>query len=459
MTVRRLLAALLIAAAGAGAAGSAPAAGGRGGLFSSYQTVTVELKAPFDELFANARDDKEYSVQGFLAYTAEGGDRGAIRDVKVALRGHTSRGESECAFPKLKLSFDDSDDAPLFAGRTSVKVGTHCDDKDALTPKYGRLPNERSPWREAFVYRLLDILNVPALKARPARITYVFTDSGDDGSNGRRLTRNALLLEDDDDAKQRFSATGAITEEEFTNADAAFAPADTARLVFAEALIGNFDWCLRMTPRDTYRCDGRHPLWNILAFTRDGRTTPVIYDFDVSGMVAGRHHWFDDVYNEAFVASKSRPAVEVLGQLQRTRSLFQRDVLDATRASFLERKDAVYAALHDAPLDEDGRSTIKEYADSFFDAIASDEAFYRPVVVARDAMAWRDEERKERACGTRSGIPPGTPVTEPLESRGSMARVILLDVFWRWAAPDVCTAVHRDAVWIDRAAIGRNYPR
>jgi len=459
MTARRLLRALLVALAGAGAAASAKPAGGAGELFSSYRTVTVELRAPFDDLFANARDDKEYSVEGSLAYTADTGERGAIRDVKVALRGHTSRGESECAFPKLKLSFAATDQAPLFAGRTSVKVGTHCDDKDGLTPKYGRLANERSPWREAFVYRLLDALEVPALKARPARITYVFTSGDGNAGEGRRLTRNALLLEDDDDAKQRFGASGDITEEKFTSADAAFAPADTARLVFAEALIGNFDWCLRMTRGDTYRCDARHPLWNILAFTRDGRATPVIYDFDVSGMVAGRHQWFHEVYNEAFVPSKSAAAVEVLGQLQRTRSLFPRDLLNATRASFLQRKNDAYAALKDAPLDEEGRGTIKEYADSFFDAIASDEAFYRPVVVTPESVAWLDAERSERACGARSSIPVGTPVSEALESRGGMARVRLLDVFWHWAPPDVCAAAHRDPVWVDQAAISRQYPK
>ena len=30
-----------------------------GGLFSSYRPLTVELKAPFDDLFANARDDNQ----------------------------------------------------------------------------------------------------------------------------------------------------------------------------------------------------------------------------------------------------------------------------------------------------------------------------------------------------------------------------------------------------------------
>src|SRR6185436_16494514 len=131
-------------------------------------------------------------------------------------------------------------------------------------------------------------------------------------------------------------------------------------------------WCLRMTADDTYRCDARRILWNVMAFRGNGRTFPLIYDFDVSGMVAGHHLWFGDVYNEAFVSSKSRPEIEVLGQLQRTRALFPRAVLDATRTRFMERKTGAYSALRQAPLDEAGRRRIQEYLDAFYNAIGSE---------------------------------------------------------------------------------------
>ena len=52
-------------------------------------------------------------------------------------------------------------------------------------------------------------------------------------------------------------------------------------------------------------------------FAREGgRSLPLIYDFDESGMVTGRHDWFDDVLNENFSPVKSHPDVEVLAQLQ-----------------------------------------------------------------------------------------------------------------------------------------------
>ena len=101
-------------------------------------------------------------------------------------------------------------------------------------------------------------------------------------------------------------------------------------------MIGNFDWCLRMFGGDIYRCDERHPLWNVLAVTRsEGHALPLIYDFDLAGPVVGRHVWFKQVFDATYVQPPSNVRVEVLAQVQRTRSLFDRALLDETRAHFL----------------------------------------------------------------------------------------------------------------------------
>src|SRR5205823_7793661 len=111
------------------------------------------------------------------------------------------------------------------------------------TPKFGRLANERSPVREAFVYRLLDAAGVATLRARPARVSYV-----DKGAQAPPLVRNAILLEDDDDLMKRLDGTGKITMERFTSARDQFAPLDTAAMAFAQAMIANYDWCVRFYP-------------------------------------------------------------------------------------------------------------------------------------------------------------------------------------------------------------------
>jgi len=456
--VRTLLPAAVCALA---AAALAIAAGD--GVFSSDAPLTLQLKAPFNDLFLHPRTDDEYAVNGVLSYAGEGVAEKPIGQVKVSLRGNTSKRETECSFPKLKLRFDARPDDPLFSGLSTVKIGTHCgesDDKE-LTAKFGRLPNEHSPLREAFVYRLLGALDVPTLKARTARIAYVYADpqpNGEGPDQSRPIVRNAMIVEDGDDAKKRLGAEKEIDEAKFTNAAEMLAPEDTARLAFAEALIGNFDWCLKFTASDTYRCDARHPLWNILGLEVRGRVTPLIYDFDVSGMVAGRHLWFADVFNEAFVRSKSHEEVEVLAQLQRTRSLFTRDMLDSTRKRFADRKDAAYQTFDRATLDDNGRREIKAYMDAFFNTLGSEDAFYRPVVTAKNAMLYTTPDKATTACGARSTIPVGTPVSDPTATENGMVQVVVLDALWHWAPPTKCDTVHKTAVWIEGGAISSKYP-
>lgn len=426
-------------------------------LFSTETPVAFEVKAPFADLIAAGRETEDYSVDGVVSSGGDSSRNAAGDSVKVALRGHTSRRESECSFPKLKLRFNVTPAEGPFAGIRSIKVGTHCGDStdDAPTSRFGRLPNERSPYREAFVYRLLDVFGVPTLKARAARITYVYSDA----PHEQPLVRNAMLLEDDDDARKRLGADQEIEPSAFSNARDAFTAEDTAQTAFAEAAIGNFDWCLRMTAADRYRCDARRILWNVMALRAGRRTFPLIYDFDVSGMVAGRHLWFADVYNQAFVPSKSHPEIEVLGQLQRTRSLFPRAVLDATRKRFIERKAAAYGALRQAPLDDAGRRRIQEYMDVFYNTIGSDDAFYRPVVTAPDTMPYTTAERGATVCSDRGAVPIGTAVSEPLATRGSMMQVVLLDTQWHWATPVKCPEIHKGAVWIETSAVSRDFPK
>src|SRR5262245_39169300 len=196
---------------------SAPSA-----LFSSYEPVSLRVEAPFAELFSRAKNEPEYAVQGTLMTSGSGHDDAKL-PVTISLRGHTSRRDTECTFPKLKIDLRQANgaDAGVLAGLKTLKLGTHCGENaaDTLTRRYGRLPNERSPFREVAVYRLLDALGIPALRARPAKVTYVYIDSrsAQGGEGAEPLVRNAMLLEDDDDAIKRLGGTGEIDPEQFTS--------------------------------------------------------------------------------------------------------------------------------------------------------------------------------------------------------------------------------------------------
>src|SRR6476646_7929297 len=94
----------------------------------------------------------------------------------------------------------------------------------------------------------------------------------------RRATRSPLLREDDDDAMKRAGGTTELTLENFGNVASRHASADAGSIAFGEAMIGNFDWCLKFSPDDTYRCNEPKPLWNVLAFDRGDGTSLLMKD-------------------------------------------------------------------------------------------------------------------------------------------------------------------------------------
>lgn len=419
-------------------------------LLEAKGPAELTLEAPLQELFATGSEDESVAVQGTVTFKSPvSGADVVLTGVAVSVRGHTSRRETECPFPKLKLKVKS-------AG--SLKIGTHCGEAadEELTPKFGRLANEKSPQREALVYDLLRAVDAPGLRTRVARITYL------DKAQPQPLVRHALLLEDDDEAMKRVGGTAEIPLETFGSVATRGVAADAARIAFAQAMIGNFDWCLKFSPDDIYRCNEPRPLWNVLAFDHGGgKASLLMKDFDLAGMVVGRHTWFDKVWNRAFVPEgtgrQAEIAIEVLSQVQRTRSLFPRATLDGERKHFIGRKAAAYDAVRAATVDDTGREIATAYLDAFYAAIAEDEQYYRPIVVRNDVQVFLDADGTREACGPKDVMRPGTPVNE-IDRSGSMSRVVILDVMWRWASRNECHAVQDGPVWIPSNAIIRNFP-
>jgi len=426
-------------------------------LLDGTTTLSLTLEAPLQKLFAyKSADDERVFVPGTLSYKDPGsGSNVVVSGLEVSVRGHTSRNDEECTFPKLKVKAK---------GAGTLRIGTHCGElpDDQLTAKYGRLANEKSPLREGVAYRVLVALGVPTLRTRPARITYI-----DAGARGTPLVRNALLIEDDNDAMARVGGVSAIALEQFGNVRSRDGISDASRIAFGEAAIGNFDWCLKFTPDDDYRCNDPKPLWNIMAFDRDGnrpaqrrpregRTALVMKDFDLAGMVVGHHSWFKLVFASAFVPSGSETETAVVAQVQRARSLFPRAELDALRHGVMTRKSAAYRAVESADVDRDGRELARTHLDTFYRAI-SDPEFYLPVIARAGVQVYKDSAATAEACGPKDTLPVGTPV-KPLQKAGRMSQVILLDALWRWGAKNPCQAVIAGPVWVETSAITSRFP-
>jgi hypothetical protein len=104
-------------------------------------------------------------------------------------------------------------------------------------------------------------------------------------------------------------------------------------------------------------------------------------------------------------------------------------------------------------MDDAGRDAAQSYLDAFFAAIETDTSFYRPVLVVRTPV-WTDPTGSRPACAEEA--PPGTPVSEPLETTGDKSRVVVLDALWQWA--EKCEAIRLNPVWVPTAAISEKYP-
>ena len=423
------------------------------GLFGSTSILEATIEAPFANLIANGRRSTDYAVIGTVTFTDRAtGRTTSVENVKISTRGHTSLRESECDFPKLKLDFTGArGEGSLFQGMSAVKVGTHCSDRpDGPGGKYGRWPNEKAAHREAFVYRLLDDDERGDVESA-AGADHLHRPEGP--SIAAAHPRRPCSSKTTTSCSSVSAGDSELPANQFGSATSVFAMPDLARLFFAQAMIGNFDWCLRMSPRDTYRCNDTTPIWNMVGVIKpEGMAVPVIHDFDIAGMVTTRHIWFGKVFNRAFAPSEAE--IEVLAQVQRTRSVFPRDLLDATRSDLVGRKAAAYQVLGDSAMDDAGRQTAKAYLDAFFAAIETDEAFYRPVIVARTPI-YLDADGSRPACTDEA--PAGTPVGPALETAGELSRIVPLDALWQWA--EKCEAVRLNPVWVPTAVISSRYPQ
>jgi len=336
-------------------------------LTAANSPVAMRLTAPFNELFVHAYDEGGRTFPGTL--TVESAEtRPVEQDVEVSVRGNSSKAPNECSFPKLKIR----------AGERTFKLGTHCGEREDgdLTPVLGRWANEKSPPREALVYSLVAAAGVRTLRARVARVTYVYSDPkpGKIPDQRQPIVRNAMLLEDDEDAISRLGGNRPV--EGFTDAERQFSREDAVDVVLAEGMIGNLDWCLSFTTTDPKRCDAHVPIYNMLAVEGRNGAFPVLYDFDLSGMVAGRREWFGGTLTAAFNPPRAAIEKEILGQVQRLRSFYSRAELDSARRRFISRAPAIHATLDAATVDPVGRALAATYLDVFFSIVGSDEQFY-----------------------------------------------------------------------------------
>ena len=232
-------------------------------LFSGYEVKNFSLAAPLTDLFnsrtGNSFTSKQYTVPGSISYLDDHNQKITI-SVKIRLKGHITL--VNCPFPKMELELSRQQTLnTIFEGTKQIDLNTHCAEPNDSTVEQ-RLRYSFENHREAVIYRIMEILEMPTLKARPVIMQYF-----DNTPNVTPIVKSAstyqtFFLEDVSDLRKRLNAKeirGAKSEqksmvdpsdkeklaqysftlaEETPNVDYS----DIARITLFQYFVGNTDW-------------------------------------------------------------------------------------------------------------------------------------------------------------------------------------------------------------------------
>jgi len=309
-------------------------------LFASDEPLEFTLTADFKATFKSRDTLNIKSQKATLTVKDSSGTPVAI-PIEIAPRGHFRLRSDVCNFPPIRLIFSDSGKKGTpFGGQKSLKLGTHCNQKDK---EYAEIPV-----REYAAYETLNMLTDWSYKARLAKVTYVQT-----GDEKDAVTKYGLLIEDESDmAKRNGGRIFTVRGGTFADMD----PQQTATITVFAYYLGNTDWSL-------------YSLHNIRLVTTGDRYVPVPYDFDWSGVVFSRY-------------AKPDPRLgipTVQDRLFRGPCLTRNELAPSLAKYTGHRQDikALYARL---PLDDGYRRRAMDYIDDFYRMIGDQRQVKRELI-------------------------------------------------------------------------------
>jgi hypothetical protein len=281
---------------------------------------------------------------------------------RARVRGQASL--TVCTFPKLefKTKEDKSSKTSPFYYDHTMKIGTHCGEGESIA-SYGKLIGEKAVYREAFVYSLMSLLNIPGLKARRALIKYVDLPS-------RRLIgeKKAFILESPEAMGKRLNWTHLKSKDD-TWPKPFFQRLDRRQLALIHmfnVLIGNSDYAIY----------GRDQLitQNIMFFEASGGALmPVTYDFDlavmVTGKVFGRGPSVDQPATYVDPTPESSLA-DIKKRLDKLKTLLRPEEIAQAITHFKDRVTIVGPLLENFSIDPDGKAKILMRTQAFQQALA-----------------------------------------------------------------------------------------
>ncbi len=321
-----------------------------GGLFSNIQPLQFTLSAPFEQLFS-VRESPMHpqppnfvptTVQGQLTYNDDSG-RLIVLHPKLKMRGNSSQDITECVFPKIKMEFAANEiRGTIFENHTTVGIGSHCSSQGGFS-HIGRNWDGKTPHREVLAYEILKLVGVPTYQARAAWFNYI------EQSTGQAIggTHEALLLEDMDSMLQRYGASKVSAPYESLAHSPGVTVEDVARIYFAETIVGNWDWYLKM--QFTNESISKR-FWNMKEIQRsNGNHLIFPYDFDLADLVVLRMHTTAKTSEMTTLfpqALRARIAADLRAKEKELRSLGQRLTSDSAGQAFYKKQmDRFFAKL------------------------------------------------------------------------------------------------------------------
>ena len=225
-------------------------------LFQQTEPLVFTLTADFK---AVNRDRDLKSTKTFPAVLAVGGQDGAGTaaplHVSLYTRGNVRLTSHLCSFVPLGIDFTKKEvQGTVFDGQNKMKLITHCENNAQF---------DQYVLREYLAYKLYNLVTPRSFRARLARATYV------DSTSGKTLaTRNAVLIEDEDDLAARMEGRAmALPRMQFKDFDQ---DALTLMMLF-QYMIGNTDFSI-------YQLHNVH-----MVQTQAKVFYPIIWDFDITG--------------------------------------------------------------------------------------------------------------------------------------------------------------------------------
>lgn len=215
--------------------------------------LKVEIEFDIDSMLASKKEEDE--IPGTFSYKdAEGNEHTWTIDLQV--RGRFRR--RICPFPPLKVNFKKKELAEAgYNDHNDLKLVTHCIDNDM---------GDDNVLREYLVYKMYQIVSDVYYRVQLVKVKYKDSDSG------TSFTRYGILLEDEDEMKERYNSK--LCEDCFGFPRDSMLMTNVNTHDLFQYMIANPDWSFNM-------------LRNMkLLVPEDGSKAMIVpYDFDFSGVV------------------------------------------------------------------------------------------------------------------------------------------------------------------------------